>query len=200
MLAKNLLGKHTALRTVELRYILPVEMVNILETGILCISLGFHNRILLLRILCIWCPSPHSKEANGVSETGSVGVQMKGREGTDSLRMNSLDYYVFSVVFISVGLKSVRVPTLSSGDENRMFPRKLDSLLNIRHWTNSRNPVILIVVCRHQNALGLTEFCYWGYENPISGKISRIYSESINQTLFFFTVGLAIAKYGYSYG
>jgi len=94
MQAKRLLGKHKTLRRMEIRCILPVEMVIILETGILCISFGFYKRILLLRVLGIWCPSPHLKKGKSFSETGSVIVQMKGREGT----------YHF---VLTVGLKSV---------------------------------------------------------------------------------------------
>jgi hypothetical protein len=58
-------------------------------------------------------------------------------------------------------------------------------LLNIRHWTNSRNPVILNVTCPHQNTLRQRQFCYWGDKNPIFRKISSIYFESIKQTHFF---------------
>jgi hypothetical protein len=40
--AEESLEKHTALRGIEIQYILPAEIVIILETEILCISFGFY--------------------------------------------------------------------------------------------------------------------------------------------------------------
>jgi hypothetical protein len=161
-------------------------IILILETGILCISFGNYNRNLLLRILGIWCPSPHLQKGNIVSETGSVFVQVKVREGTNSLC--SYRWTEISTNPIHCHLKT----------NTEYFRESWVLFFHIRHWTNSRNPVVLNVLCRHQNALGLTEFSYWGDKNPTYGKRSRIYSESINPThFFFFTVGLAIAKYGH---
>ena len=170
MLAKNILGKHKALSRMEIRCILPVEMFIILETGILCIIFGICNRILSLRILGIWCPSPHFRKV--FQKLALLFFRWR------------VERHIFTS-FLLLDWNQYELPTFSSEDENRIFPRKMGSLLNTRHWTNSRNPVTLNVLCRHQNALGQAEFCYWGDKNRMYGKKSRIYSESINQTHIF---------------
>lgn len=87
--------------------------------------------------------------------------------------------------FFSVDWNQYEPHTFLSEEENRMFARKLGSVLNIRHWTNSRNPLILNVSCRHQNALGLTEFCYWGDKNSIYGKKIKDLSGKYKSDTFF---------------
>jgi hypothetical protein len=62
MLTKKRLGKHKTLRRMDLKYMLLVETVIILEAGIFCISIGSHNRILFPPTHCIWCPSPHFRK------------------------------------------------------------------------------------------------------------------------------------------
>jgi hypothetical protein len=147
MLANNLLGKHKALRRMEISYILPVEMVIIPETGILCITFGIYNWILLLRILAFWCPSSQFSKRKQCFSNWLCCCSDEG-----------LRRHLFSS-FLPLVWNQYEPHTLSSDDENRIFPRMLGSLLNIGRWTNSRNPVILNVLCGHQNALGLTGFC-----------------------------------------